>query len=274
MNKRGFTLMELLAAMTVSAIFLVTLASAVRSQGTNAVFQMGSADMQQNVRGALELFRREVRMAGYGMPAVSSATLPILRTPAVGAGQIYAVDLFGNYGFVRSRVNADTAANAATILMAPYSATACLSGTPAKVFTIGERVGIESTLLGVAEVRTVSAYSAANCSITVTASFSNPYPAGSVINEIQQKSYVLSSANVLQRNAVVVADQIEALQMAYILQDGTQVANPSASLPALRSASIRMHSEMPDRRGLQPEAELIAEVRIRNLAIVRSPAID
>jgi len=266
--------MELLAAMTVAAIFLVMLATAVRSQGTSATFQMGSADMQQNVRGALEIFRREVRMAGYGMPAVPSATLPIVRTPAVGADELYRVDLFGNYGFVRSRVSSDTAANASTILMAPFSATACLSGTPAKEFTVGERVGIESTLLGIAEVRTVSAYSAANCSITVTASFSNPYPGGSVINELQQRSYVLSSANVLMRNGVVVADQIEALQMAYILQDGTQIADPSANLPALRSASIRMHSEMPDRNGLQPEAELRSEVRIRNLAIVRSPAID
>lgn len=274
MNKRGFTLMELLAAMTVAAISLVILATAVRSQGSSAVFQMGSADMQQNVRGALELFRREVRMAGYGMGAVSSTTLPILRIPAVGVGELYRVELFGNYGFVRSRVNADTAASSSTILMAPYSATACLSGNPAKVFTVGQRVAIESTLLGLAEVRTVSAYSAVNCSVTVTASFANPYPAGSVINEIQQKTYVLNSSNVLTRDDVVVADQIEALQMAYILKDGTQLADPVASLADLRSASIRMHSEMPERSGLQPEAELQAEVRIRNLAIVRSPAID
>lgn len=274
MNQRGFTLMELLASMTVAAISLVILATAVRSQGTSASFQMGSADMQQNVRGALEMFRREVRMAGYGMAAVPAVTLPIIRTPALGANELYAVDLFGNYGFVRSRVNADTAANTSTILMTPFSATACLPGTPAKEFTVGQRVAIESTLLGISEVRTVSAYSAANCSIAVTASFSNPYPAGSVINEIQQRSYVLSDTNVLQRNGVVVADQIQQLQMAYILQDGTQVANPAASLAALRSASILMHSEMPARNDLTPEAELRAEVRIRNLAIVRSPAID
>ena len=213
-------------------------------------------------------------MAGYGMSAVPSATLPILRVPAVGAGELYRVELYGNYGFVRSRVNADTAASSSTILMTPYSATQCLPGSPAKGFTVGQRVAIESTLLGSAEVRTISAYSAVNCSITVTAAFTNPYPAGSVIHEIQQVTYILNANNVLQRNGIVVADQIEALQMAYILKDGTEVANPSAVLPDLRSASIRMHSEMVERNGMQPEAELESEVRIRNLAIIRTPAID
>jgi prepilin-type N-terminal cleavage/methylation domain-containing protein len=274
MSRRGFTVIELLAAMGVAAIGLVILASAVRSQGTTAVYQMGAADMQQNVRGALNLFRREVRMAGYGMSAVPSATLPILRVPAVGAGELYRVELFGNYGFVKSRVNADTAANATVILMAPASASACLGGTPAKVFTPGQRIAIESTILGVAEVRTIGAYSAVNCSVTVTAAFANPYPAGSVINEIQEVRYILNDSNVLQRNGIVVADQIEALQLAYILQDGTEVANPAAVLPDLRSASIRIHSEMAERNGMQPEAELESEVRIRNLAIIRTPAID
>jgi hypothetical protein len=35
-----------------------------------------------------------------------------------------------------------------------------------------------------------------------------------------------------------------------------------------------MHSEMAERNGMQPEAELESEVRIRNLAIIRTPAID
>jgi prepilin-type N-terminal cleavage/methylation domain-containing protein len=274
MSRRGFTVIELLASIGVAAIALVILASAVRSQGQTAVFQTGSADMQQNVRGALEMFRREVRMAGYGMSAVPSATLPILRVPALGAGELYRVDLFGNFGFVKSRVNTDTLGSATVVPMTRYSAAACLPGTPPKVFTPGQRVAIESTLAGVAVVRTISAYDAVNCNVSVTASFDTDLPAGSVIHEIQEVRYILDSNNVLTRNAVVVADQIEALQMAYILQNGTEVADPAAVLADLRSASIRMHSEMAERNGMQPEAELESEVRIRNLAIIRTPAID
>jgi hypothetical protein len=235
---------------------------------------MGAADMQQNVRGALELFRREVRMAGYGMSAVSPATLPIVRVPAVGAGELYRVELYGNYNFVKSRVNADLATNQTVVPLQRYSAAACLPGTPAKAFTPGQRIAIESALLGVAEVRTISGYDAVNCNVTVTPALTNAYASGSLINEIQQVTYILTTGNVLQRAGVVVADQINTLQMAYILSDGTTVANPAAVLANLRSATLLLHAAMPEHNQLTPEAELQSEVRIRNLAIVRTPSLD
>jgi prepilin-type N-terminal cleavage/methylation domain-containing protein len=276
MNRRGFTLLELLAAITVASIALVTLASAVRSQGSSAVFQMGSADMQQNVRGALDLFRREVRMAGYGMSGVMPVTLPTIQTPALGAEELYHVDLFGNYGFVKSRViAAGVAQGVNTVLLEPSGpAGACLPGTPPKAYTIGERVSIESALRGVAEVYTITAYSSVNCSIGVAPATLANYESGSPVNEIQEISYSLGNDNVLRRAGIVAADQIDALQMAYILQDGTEVADPAADLVDLRSASIRLRSEKEEHDGLTPQAELETEVRIRNLAIVRSPAID
>jgi len=280
MNRRGFTLLELLAAIGVASIALVILASAVKSQGSSAIYQMGTADMQQNVRGALDLFRREVRMAGYGMSSVPSATLPILSVPAPGAGEQYHVDLYGNYNYVKTRVStAGAAQNANTVPLDRYSAAQCLSGTPAKTFTLGQRVGIESALRGVAEVYKVTAYDAANCTITVTPALVADYEFGSPVNEIQQVSYKLDSQNVLSRldasgNWIVTADQIDAMQMQYILDDGTQVADPSAVLAKLRSASVSMHSQMSAHDNMQPQAALQSEVRIRNLDIVRTPVID
>jgi len=280
MNRRGFTLLELLAAIGVSAIALVILASAVKSQGSNTIYQMGTADMQQNVRGALDLFRREVRMAGYGMSSVPSTVLPILTVPAAGAGELYHVNLYGNYNYVKTRVAAAGAAQATnTVPLGPFSAAACLSGTPAKTFTVGQRVSIESALRGVAEVYTITGYDAVNCNITVTPALVGNYEFGSPVNEIQQVSYKLDSQNVLSRldtagNWIVTADQIDAMQMQYILDDGTSVADPSAVLPKLRSASISMHSQMSQHDDLQPQAALQSEVRIRNLDIVRTPAID
>lgn len=274
MSRRGFTLLELLAAIGVASIALVILASAVKSQGSSAVYQMGTADMQQNVRGALDLFRREVRMAGYGMSAVKSTTLPILTLPAPGAGQLYRVNLYGNYGYVRARSKVDTAAGANTILLTPYSATACLQGTPAKTFAVGERVAIESALLGSSEVKTITAYSAVNCSVTFTPALTSDYESGSPVNEIRELQYILDTQNVLWREGVVMADQIDAMQIAYILKDGTHVADPSASLADLRSAAISMHSQTTAHDDLTPEAQLQTEVRIRNLDIVRTPMID
>lgn len=276
MNRRGFTLLELLAAISVAAIALVILASATRSQGSSAIYQMGTADMQQNVRGALDLFRREVRMAGYGMSSVPSAVLPILQVPTPGSGQLYRVNLYGNYGFVRSRVStAGAAGGVSTVPLERYSTAACLPGTPAKTFMINERVAIESALRGVAEVYTISAYDAVNCTITVSpAVASGGYEFGSVVNEVQQLSYVLDANNVLWREDVVMADDIDTMQLAYILKDGTSVTDPSTHLADLRSASIRLLSEKTEHQDLTPQAELQTEVRIRNLDIVRSPMID
>jgi prepilin-type N-terminal cleavage/methylation domain-containing protein len=273
MNRRGFTVIELLAAIGVAAIALVMLASAVRSQGTSAVYQMGAADMQQNVRGALDLFRREVRMAGYGMSSVLTATLPVLEVPAVGAGELYRVNLRGNFAFAKSRTE-NLAAGATTVALQRYSVAACMPGDPPKRFTVSERVAIESALLGLAEVRTITAYDAVNCTITVSPALTAAYDSGSPVNEIQEISYRLDDANVLWREDVVMADSIEAMQMAYILQDGTEVANPVAVLADLRSASITLNSQTTEHNGLTPQAELETEVRIRNLAIVRTPAID
>ena len=59
-----------------------------------------------------------------------------------------------------------------------------------------------------------------------------------------------------------------------ILNDGTSVANPAAVLANLRSASVLLHSSMPEHNDLTPQAELQSEVRIRNLAIVRTPSLD
>lgn len=276
-NKRGFTLLELLAAISVAAIALTMLASAVRSQGSSAIYQMGSADMQQNVRGALELFRREVRMAGYGMSSVLTTTLPVIEVPAAGAGNLYRVNLRGNFGFVKSRVNVATAAGASTVALQKYQTaptSICMPGNPAKRFTVGERISFESALLGVAEIRTISAFDSVNCTVTVTPALTVSYDSGSPVNEIQEISYRLDSGNVLWREDVVMADQIDSMAMQYVLNDGTQVANPSAEMAKLRSASITLRSEKPERDGLTPQAELETEVRIRNLALVRTPALD
>jgi prepilin-type N-terminal cleavage/methylation domain-containing protein len=274
MNRRGFTLLELLAAISVASIALAMLAGAVRSQGSSAIYQIGSADMQQNVRGALDLFRREVRMAGFGMSSVLTADLAIITVPAPGGSELYRVNLRGNFGFVKSRVNANTAAGVATVALQRYSAAACLQGTPEKRFTVGEQVSIETALLGLAEVFTITAFDAVNCTIGVSPTLGNAYTAGDPVNEIQEIQYVLDSANVLMREGVVMADQIDALQMAYILKDGTEVADPEDDLPDLRSASIRLRSQKAEHDGMTPQAELQTEVRIRNLDIVRTPALD
>lgn len=64
-NASGFTLIELMVSMTISLVVLAAIAGSftVQNRQNSAEEQIGQ--MQQNVRGALDLMMREIQMAGY-----------------------------------------------------------------------------------------------------------------------------------------------------------------------------------------------------------------
>jgi hypothetical protein len=176
----------------------------------------------------------------------------------------YRVVLRGNYDNVKSRGSA--AAGTATITLDAAAA-------PFPTFMPGERIAIESALLGIAEVRTITAFTAATGQIAVDANLVNDYEAGSPVNQISEFTYRLDNQNVLWRDGTIVADQMDILQLQYVLADATLVADPAGLMEQLRAADIRMHAERPEHSGLTPEAELDTEVRIRNLGIVAEPEV-
>lgn len=61
----GFTLVELIIALTVSLIVGVATYSAYRLQVKTSVAQDSVTDMQQNLRSAMSLLTQDLRMAGY-----------------------------------------------------------------------------------------------------------------------------------------------------------------------------------------------------------------
>ena len=259
MNRRGFSLLEILVVITVASISLVILATATRSQARSAVFQIGTADMNQNVRSGLDLFTREVRMAGFGMAPVPTnvlAPVEVLHT-----ADPVTVVLRGNYGNVTSTGRA-TASTVTLDATAPALA---------KPFTVGKQIAVYSEILGVAEVRTITGYNSATRVITVSPNLAQVYDPGSPINQLDAVTYRLDGASVLWRGTDPVADQVSILQLSYVLQNGTAVADPVGSLDKLRAATFRMKSQKIDQNGLQPQAEFSTEVRIRNLAIAGTP---
>ncbi len=91
-NKSGFTMVELLVVLAVSSILLSLMYQVYRSQLKTHTTQQELVDMQQNMRAALYLMEREIRMAGYG-PNGGVAD------PAITAAQIdniaFAMDITG-----------------------------------------------------------------------------------------------------------------------------------------------------------------------------------
>ena len=72
---RGFTLVELLVAMAVSSIVLASVAAAYRTQIRTHATQQMVVDMQQNIRGAMYIMQREIRMAGHDPTGLSGASI-------------------------------------------------------------------------------------------------------------------------------------------------------------------------------------------------------
>lgn len=78
----GFTLIEILVALALTGIVLTAIYTAFQSQHKTYITQESVAEMQQNLRAAMFLMVREIRMAGYdprgtagaGIDSASSAT--------------------------------------------------------------------------------------------------------------------------------------------------------------------------------------------------------
>jgi type IV pilus assembly protein PilW len=74
-NKKGFTLVELLIAMAISGIVAGAIFTAFQSQQKSYLIQDQVAEMQQNIRAAMDIMVREIRMAGYDPAGSSEATI-------------------------------------------------------------------------------------------------------------------------------------------------------------------------------------------------------
>jgi prepilin-type N-terminal cleavage/methylation domain-containing protein len=68
LNRKGFTLVELLVAMVLSFILIGGIYGAFSSQHKAYTVQDQVAETQQNARMAMNILLRDIRMAGYGMP--------------------------------------------------------------------------------------------------------------------------------------------------------------------------------------------------------------
>ena len=65
LKSSGFTLIELLIAMAVAAILITSIVKIQSARQKAHVRQKQVVEMQQNIRAAISLMKREIRMAGY-----------------------------------------------------------------------------------------------------------------------------------------------------------------------------------------------------------------
>ena len=88
-NAVGFTLVELLITMVISGIIAGALYSTYQVQQHSYTNQEAVAEMQQNIRAALMVMSRDIRMAGYDPQSTGNYKI----TTATGSKLVFSADL-------------------------------------------------------------------------------------------------------------------------------------------------------------------------------------
>ncbi|MDO8945454.1 MAG: prepilin-type N-terminal cleavage/methylation domain-containing protein, partial [Desulfobacterales bacterium] len=68
LDAAGFTLIEVLVALAILSIAMTAVFTTFLSQQQSFTVQSRVAELQQNLRTAVDCMTRDIRMAGYGMP--------------------------------------------------------------------------------------------------------------------------------------------------------------------------------------------------------------
>ena len=105
-SEAGFSLVEVMSALVILAIAMTAVFATFISQQKSFTVQSRVAEMQQNLRQAVEFMSRDIRMAGYGIPdnvvipnKVIAAGVTSMRTlyakdNTTGPDEIYVLYLF------------------------------------------------------------------------------------------------------------------------------------------------------------------------------------
>lgn len=247
-NTKGVTLIELLIALVLSAILVAGMYRTFVHQQKTYATQEQVADMQQNVRVAINRMMREIRMAGFGNVAdVLPVTFP-------GVGRTY-----------NNVVNPDAPFVGALTIVSGIGGTAALTGQPAsnqiQVSSLAEFDATDKKYISIGglESHFITAIDVGNKILTLNTDARNLYQIGgpnpTLVYAIRAISYRVvvnaSGRPILRRDENIgggfqpMADNIESIEF----------RNPDGSIP-LNPTSLSMQVAVTARTD-RPDPELL-----------------
>ena len=221
----GFSLVEVMAALVILAIAMIAVFATFISQQKSFTVQNRVAEVQQNLRQAVEYMSRDIRMAGYGIPDnvtipsnVVAASVTSLRSlyakdNTTGPDQIYILYLFDMDANQPPTTLTIAGGNISTGNVTVGSATGFLTGGGDLVLlTDGTTADLYETSAAGGTTLTFGA--------GYTSGHGKSYPAGSIVAKARFVRYFVDN-NTLMVDRMgggtpqPVADSIEDLQLTY-----------------------------------------------------------
>ncbi|MBI3620610.1 MAG: prepilin-type N-terminal cleavage/methylation domain-containing protein [Nitrospirae bacterium] len=265
-GRRGLTLIEMMIALLLMSFVMIFIQGVFVTQRKTYVVQEDVSDAQQAVRNSLSLIEQDLRSAGYGIPA-GSGTLAISATTN------------GNPDSLTMNV----AQGPTTYLTLTPTTTTTITVADVTGFAATQSVTILNTVSQQALVTgTIVAVNAGAKTLT----FAN----GTIPTTVKLGDLVVSSINVISYSLAgtsltrtvdatpeVLTNQIQNLQFRYVLANGTEVDDPSASGDLANILTVRVtltaqttRQASRDSFGNPLARQLTTLVRVKNLAIQTS----
>jgi type IV pilus assembly protein PilW len=258
-KNKGLTLIELLIALVLSSVLVASLYRIFITQQNTYTVQDQVADMQQNIRGAIDRMTREIRMAGYG-------------------GNILAV--FGNVNGFTNLIT--PASNSITIIMADEvgvlkqnatKGTNQVKVTNASLFDTDKKKylclnGLDNYLV----------QSVVSDTITLTTSLAEDHLANESVYLVKAMTYDLGLSGgktALRRNentgggAQPLADNVEGLQYTYFDADGNITPNPPDIRMIKVTVTAKTNMADPEYKGGDGyrRRTLFSSIKARNMGL-------
>lgn len=255
-NQRGFTLVELMAAVLITVVIVAaTMTTVVTSNRANVVNSQ-VADTQQNVRLAIDLLGRDIKLAGFNYNATDPATMAVGACNATIGAVTKPVGLLpqdqapttadtgpDGVSMVLPVMNTTgwtlTAAAGGTANAPTFDNSISLSGT-AMTEMVAKGLAVDSTIsIGGAVTKTVKSVNATSIGFGTGNYVSGQFPIGTPVYLLQCVQYQVvvntpatcgSNAPCLVRNNVPLVDGVEDLQITYAC-DGCNQAAPNPLYP-------------------------------------------
>ena len=215
-SEQGFTLIELMIAVVIFSVISLAAFSVLSTSQQTAVMNDQTVQLQRNVRLAMDLIARDIRMTGYGNPVAGSL--------AGCVNQLNATD---------QAVGADTGPDSISVMTVDQQIGTLAAQAPLPPATSTTTINVSGLSAGSVNVNDVitleGAFTAtvnaiAGSVLTLSQTIQNPvaFPAGLPVLRLTCVTYTVTGIGVtppfqLLRNGAAIVDGIESIQLAYAL---------------------------------------------------------